>query len=183
MARERGKTQRRGGLGTLRLPWNAPNGFVSFSEQLDQQEARRRIDGNGDVAATARGGWSDLRRTRRRKHPPQGAKALKCVHVCFRNVLKLYFEALVCIQYKSTWSSFEEAQVCKYAYSTKSTWSSFRFVLFSRGGWRRESDSREQWQSILAALLVAGPVTRYSPRDTWTKKCTIFFLFSHILTN
>ena len=55
MARDRGKTQCRGGLGTLRLPWNAPNGFGSFSTQLAQQEARRRIDGNGDVAATARG--------------------------------------------------------------------------------------------------------------------------------
>lgn len=62
-----------------RRPWDAA--AVSFSEQLDQQEARRRIDGNGDVAAIARGGWSDLRRTRRRKHPPQGAKALKCA--CF----------------------------------------------------------------------------------------------------
>ncbi len=123
VARDRGKTQCRGGLGTLRLPWNAPNGFGSFSTQLAQQEARRRIDGNGDVAATARCGWSDLRRTRRRKHPPQGAKALKCASFAFE-MCEILLE--VCYEHKCTLSVLKKHSVQYF----KSTLSSFRFVCF-----------------------------------------------------
>ncbi len=80
-----------GGDAVPRRPWDAA-AAVERAQRLcvalrtarptGGQEANRWI---GDVAATARGGWSDLRRTRRRKTSAERRKGPEMCIVCFRN--------------------------------------------------------------------------------------------------
>ena len=79
-----------GGDAVPRRPWDAA-AAVERAQRLcvalrtarptGGQEANRWI---GDVAATARGGWSDLRRTRRRKTSAARRKGPEMCIVCFR---------------------------------------------------------------------------------------------------
>ena len=74
-------------------------------QEANRWKWRRRSDSEG---------WLERPATHA---PPKTSAARRkgpemCI-VCFRNVLKFYFEEhKYAIRYKSTWSSFEEAQVC-----------------------------------------------------------------------